>query len=48
MQRRPLVLALLFFEKDAIFQLGKKYKALAKEAEEKEKAKKEKKQAKNG
>ena len=43
-----LVLALLFFDKDAIFPLGKKYKALAKEAEEKEKAKKEKKQAKNG
>lgn len=47
-----IVLALLFFDKDAIFPLGKKYKALAKEAEEKEAAKKAekqaKKQAKNG
>ncbi|MBQ7879954.1 MAG: signal peptidase II [Clostridia bacterium] len=40
-----IVLALLFFDRDAIFPLGKKYKALAKEAEEKEEAKKAKKQA---
>ena len=47
-----IVFALLFFDRDAIFPLGKKYKALAKEAEEREEAKKAekqaKKQAKNG
>ena len=45
-----IVFALLFFDRDAIFPVGK-YKALAKEAEEKEEAKraeKAKKQAKNG
>ncbi|MBQ8394249.1 MAG: signal peptidase II [Clostridia bacterium] len=40
-----LVLALLFFDKDAAFPIGKKYKALAKEAEEENK-KKEKAKAK--
>ena len=39
-----LVLALFFFDREAIFPVGKKYKALAKEAEEK----KAEKQAKNG
>ena len=34
-----LVLALLFFDKEAVFPLGKKYKALAKEAEEEEEKK---------
>lgn len=34
-----LVLALLFFDTDAIFPVGKKYKALAKEAQEKEEQK---------
>ena len=34
-----LVLAILFFDKEAIFPLTKKYKALSKGAEEKEKAK---------
>ena len=47
-----IVFALLFFDRDAIFPLGKKYKELAKEAEEKEETKKAekqaKKQAKNG
>ncbi len=47
-----LVLALLFFDRDAILPLGKKYKTLAKEAEEeaarKEAEKKAKKQANNG
>lgn len=43
-----LVLSLLFFDKDAIFPVGK-YKALAKESEDKEKAKEEAKKAeKNG
>lgn len=40
-----LVLALLFFDKDAAFPIGKKYKALSKEAEE-ERKKKEKAKAK--
>ena len=40
-----LVLALLFFDKDAVFPIGKKYKALSKEAEE-ERKKKEKAKAK--
>lgn len=35
-----LILALLFFDTDAIFPVGKKYKALAKEAEEKAEQKK--------
>ncbi len=35
-----LVLSLLFFDKEALFPLGKKYKALAKEAEEEEERKK--------
>ena len=34
-----LILALLFFDTDAIYPLGKKYKALAKEAQEKAEAK---------
>ena len=41
-----LVFAILFFDKDALFPLTKKYKALRKEADEKEKAKEEAKQAK--
>ncbi len=40
------VLALLFFDKDAIFPVGKKYKALAKEAQEAEEKKKAEKEAK--
>ena len=44
-----LILAILFFDKEAFFPVGKKYKALAKEAEEerkaKEKAKRKKKKA---
>lgn len=44
-----LVLSLLFFDKDAMFPVGKKYKALAKEAEEEaEKKKAEKEAKKNG
>ena len=47
-----MVLALLFFDRDALCPLGKKYKALAKEEDEKQNAKKQlkeaKKQAKNG
>lgn len=43
-----LVLSLLFFDTDAIFPLTKKYKELAKEAQEKVQAKKAEKQAKNG
>ena len=42
-----LVLSLLFFDKDAIFPVGK-YKALAKESERREKEKAEKKAGKNG
>lgn len=42
-----LILSLLFFDRDAIFPVGK-YKILAKEAEEKEEAKKAERQAKNG
>ncbi|MBR1974273.1 MAG: signal peptidase II [Clostridia bacterium] len=34
-----LILAILFFDKEAFFPVGKKYKALAKEAEEEKKAK---------
>ena len=41
-----LVLALLFFDTDAIFPVGKKYKALAKEAEEKAEQKKKEKEKK--
>lgn len=41
-----LVLALLFFDTDAIFPIGKKYKALAKEAEEKAEQKKKEKENK--
>ena len=41
-----MILALLFFDQDALFPLGKKYKALAKEADEKQKAKDEAKKAK--
>ena len=41
-----LVLALLFFDTDAIFPIGKKYKALAKEAEEKAEQKKKEKEKK--
>lgn len=43
-----LLLSLLFFDMDALFPLGKKYRALAKESEEKSRAKKEKKEKKNG
>ena len=43
-----LLLSLLFFDTDALFPLGKKYRALAKESEEKSRAKKEKKEKKNG
>lgn len=46
-----LMLALLFFDKDAIFPMGKKYKALAQEAEkeaEEKKVAKAKKRAKHG
>ena len=47
-----MVLALLFFDRDAMFPLGKKYKALAKEEEARLEAKKQakelKKKAKNG
>jgi signal peptidase II len=47
-----MVLALLFFDRDALCPLGKKYKTLAKEEDEKQNAKKQlkeaKKQAKNG
>ena len=43
-----LLLSLLFFDMDALFPLGKKYLALAKESEEKSRAKKEKKEKKNG
>ena len=47
-----MVLSLLFFDRDAMFPIGKKYKALAKEEEQrlkaKEEAKKAKKQANNG
>lgn len=43
-----LLLSLLFFDMDALFPLGKKYRALAKESEEKTRAKKEKKEKKNG
>ncbi len=42
-----LILSLLFFDRDAIFPVGK-YKILAKEAEKKEEAKKAERQAKNG
>ena len=42
-----LILSLLFFDRDAIFPVGK-YKILAKEAEEKEEAKKAERQEKNG
>ncbi len=42
-----LVLSLLFFDRDAIFPVGK-YKALAKESEEKQKEKERKKAEKNG
>ena len=42
-----LVLSLLFFDRDAIFPVGK-YKALAKESEEKQKEKENKKAEKNG
>ena len=41
-----MVLALLFFDRDAIFPVGK-YKALAKEEEARQEAKKQAKQAKN-
>ena len=41
-----LILALLFFDTDAIFPVGKKYKALAKEAEEKAEQKKQEKENK--
>ena len=41
-----LILALLFFDTDAIFPVGKKYKALAKEAEEKAEQKKKEKEKK--
>lgn len=40
-----LVFAILFFDKDALFPLTKKYKALRKESDEAEKAKEEEKQA---
>ena len=40
-----LVLAMLFFDKDAAFPIGKKYRALAKEGAEEEKAREEQKQA---
>ena len=40
-----LVFAILFFDKDALFPLTKKYKALRKEADEAEKAKEEARQA---
>ena len=40
-----LVFAILFFDKDALFPLTKKYKALRAEADEQEKAKEEAKQA---
>ena len=44
-----LVLSLLFFDKEAMFPVGKKYKALAKEAEEEAERKKAKKETeKNG
>ena len=43
-----LLLSLLFFDTDALFPLGKKYRALAKESEEKSREKKEKKEKKNG
>ena len=43
-----LLLSLLFFDMDALFPIGKKYRALAKESEEKSRAKKEKKEKKNG
>ena len=42
-----LALSLLFLDTDSIFPATKKYKALAKEAEEKEALKKAQKQAKN-
>lgn len=41
-----LVLSLVFFDTDALFPLGKKYRALAKEAEEKSQAKKQAKKQK--
>ena len=41
-----MVLSLLFFDRDAMFPIGKKYKALAKEEEKKQKAKEQAKQAK--
>lgn len=41
-----LVLSILFFDKEAIFPLTKKYKALRKEADEEEKARREQKAAK--
>ena len=41
-----LVLSLLFFDTDALFPLGKKYRALAKESSEKAEAKKQEKLAK--
>lgn len=40
------ILSLLFFDKDAIFPVGEKYKALAKEAQETEEKKKTEKEAK--
>lgn len=40
-----LVLALVFFDTDALFPLGKKYRALAKESDEKAEAKKQAKKA---
>lgn len=40
------ILSLLFFDKDAIFPVGEKYKTLAKEAQEAEKKKKAEKEAK--
>ena len=43
-----LVLSLLFFDTDALIPLGKKYRALAKESEEKAQAKKENKEKSNG
>lgn len=43
-----LVISLLFFDTDALFPLGKKYRALAKESEEKEQAKKDAKGKGNG
>ena len=39
------ILSLLFFDKDAIFPVGEKYKALAKEAQEAEEKKKAEKEA---